>query len=202
MFLQEVHFRNFRCFDDLRLSFAQGEKGTRKWTILLGQNGCGKSNLLKGIALVTAGSDALMTLLGNPDDWILYNRDYCEIGALLVTKSGSERQVSLHINRGDGLSDVLINNRESLSLLDDALEHAERNYFVIGYGAYRRLRSDTSVRSEKGDTPSSVSPFLCLSPQYRRRQSLRWQGRVGHRERRSFPRPVRAGRGRRFEKKD
>jgi len=154
MFLKEVNFKNFRCFDDLKLSFARGNNGIRKWTILLGQNGSGKSNLLKGIALITAGSDALTKLLGNPDDWIQYHKKYCEIRALLVTKSGEERQISMRINRGDGPSDILIKNKESLSLLDDALEHAERNYFVIGYGAYRRLRSDSSLRSEKGDTQS------------------------------------------------
>lgn len=154
MFLKEIHFKNFRCFDDLKMSFAQGNKGIRKWTILLGQNGSGKSNLLKGIALITAGSDALTKLLGNPDDWIQYQKKYCKIRALLVTKNGEERQIEMRINRGDGPSDILIKNKGSLSLLDDALEHTERNYFVIGYGPYRRLRSGKSVLSEKGDTQS------------------------------------------------
>ena len=66
MFLKEIRLRNFRCFDDLTISFVKEGGGTRKWTILLGENGSGKSNLLKGIALIPVGSDAIPELLGGP----------------------------------------------------------------------------------------------------------------------------------------
>ena len=149
MFLKEIRLRNFRCFDDLTISFVKEGGGIRKWTILLGENGSGKSNLLKGIALITAGSDALTELLGAPDEWIQYRKKFCELEAVMVTKGAQQRLIKLRINRGDGPSDVILRNQESLRQLDDAIEHAQRNYFVIGYGATRHLSSERSLRGER-----------------------------------------------------
>lgn len=149
MFLKEIKLRNFRCFADLAISFVQEGGGIRKWTILLGENGSGKSNLLKGVALITAGSDALPELLGEPDEWIQYQKSFCELEATMVTKGADERQIKLRINRGDGPSDVILRNQDSLRQLDDAIEHAERNYFVVGYGATRHLSSERSLRGER-----------------------------------------------------
>ena len=149
MFLKEIRLKNFRCFDDLTISFVQEGGGIRKWTILLGENGSGKSNLLKGIGLITAGSDALPELLGEPDEWIQYRKQFCELEATLVTKGTEKRHIKLRINRGDGPSDVILHNQESLRKLDDAIEHAERNYFVVGYGATRHLSSERSLRGER-----------------------------------------------------
>ena len=148
MFLQEIRLRNFRCFDDLTISFVQDDGGIRKWTILLGENGSGKSNLLKGIALITAGSDALPELLGAPDEWIQYRKQFCELEAVMVTKGEKERQIKLRINRGDGPSDVILRNQESLRQLDATIEHSQRNYFVVGYGATRHLSPERNLRGE------------------------------------------------------
>ena len=61
MFLKEIHIQNFKGFEDLLFSFTQENGEVRKHTILLGENGTGKSNLLKAIALVTARSIARVT---------------------------------------------------------------------------------------------------------------------------------------------
>ena len=125
MFLKEIKLKNFRCFNDLTISFIQEGGGIRKWTILLGENGSGKSNLLKGIALITAGSDALPELLGDPNEWIQYQKTSCELNATLVTKDAEERRIKLLIKRGDGPSDVIIRNRDSLRQIDDGVYAAD-----------------------------------------------------------------------------
>lgn len=138
MFLKKIEIKNFRCLDNIKLSF-DSEKSIRKQTILLGENGTGKTNLLKAIALITAGSNALGELLGNPDDWIQYGKDFCEIKAKLVTKKSEERSLSINIKRGDTLKDIIIWNQKSLTEIDDAINNATRNYFVVAYGSSRRL---------------------------------------------------------------
>ncbi len=138
MFLKKIEIKNFRCLDNIKLSF-DSEKSIRKQTILLGENGTGKTNLLKAIALITAGSNALGELLGNPDDWIQYGKDFCEIKAELVTKKSEERSLSITIKRGDTLKDIIIWNQKSLTEIDDAINNATRNYFVVAYGSSRRL---------------------------------------------------------------
>ena len=72
MFLKEIELTNFKCHENLSLSFETDSADTpiRKTTFLLGENGTGKSALLKAIALITAGSSSLGNLLGLPDEWI------------------------------------------------------------------------------------------------------------------------------------
>ncbi len=151
MFLKSLHLRNFRCFSDLNLDFYDADTSDslpkiRKTTILLGDNGVGKSNLLKAIALVTAGRDALADLLGEPNSWIQVGKDFCQLDALLVTEQGLEREVSLRIEQKDSLSNVLDRARESMAELDQALEYTNRNYFVLGYGVSRRLNPGSKGR--------------------------------------------------------
>ncbi|RZL98145.1 MAG: ATP-binding protein, partial [Pedobacter sp.] len=119
----------------------RGKDTTRKQTLFLGQNGTGKSSLLRAIALLTAGSSALGELLGQPDDWIRNKTDQCELEAVLVNKQGEQRSIRLTIQRDSSLKDVIKKNEDSITLLEDALGHAERNYFVVGYGASRRLNT-------------------------------------------------------------
>jgi predicted ATPase len=144
MFLKSIRLVNVKCFEELDLSFQLEDGSMRKWTVLLGENGLGKSTLLKAIALVACGSEALTDLLTEPREWVRNGAEACEISAVLVTKQMEERNISLRIEREDLRKDVLFRNQESLSLIDRALAHASRNYFLAGYGAYRRYSSRDS----------------------------------------------------------
>jgi recombinational DNA repair ATPase RecF len=114
---------------------------TRRWTLLLGENGVGKSTLMRSIGLVLSGSAALAELIGEPESWIRFGEKEASIAADLVTADGEERHVSLRIRRGDTIKNLYANNKETLELLDRAIASASRNYLVIGYGASRRLSS-------------------------------------------------------------
>lgn len=152
MFLKKIHLQNFKGFEDIKLSFETEQSGNRKWTLILGENGTGKSNLLKAVALVTAGSNALGELLEDTDSWIRYGQKSCTITAILKTQKDEERNISLTINRGDNLSKIISNNQDSLRRIDDAFEYAQRSYFVVGYGASRRLNSGAGIITKtRGD---------------------------------------------------
>ena len=140
MFLKSIKLENFRCFSNHELSFVDDDLGNsiRKTTILLGDNGTGKSNLLKAIGLVTAGRDALAELLDEPESWIQVGKEFCQLDAVLRTAEGKEQHVFLRIEKKDTVTKVLDRARESLAKLDDVLEHGN-NYFVLAYGASRRL---------------------------------------------------------------
>jgi len=148
MFLKSIHLNNVKCFSDLALSFEDENGGTRKWTLLLAENGMGKSTLLKAIALITGGSDAIMDLLGEPANWVRYKTQRCEISAVLVTNEKEERNINLRIEPEDTRADVIVKNKESLAWLDKALDKKNKNYFVLGFGASRRLNTVNSRRAK------------------------------------------------------
>jgi hypothetical protein len=157
MFLKSLKVKNLRSIGEVVLSFAPPEPGSpdessgggspavRRNTLLLGENGTGKTSLLRAIALITAGSNVLGEILGDPNDWVRNGASTCEIEAILVTAESEERHLRLRIERDTSLSEIAAQNRESLTLLDKALAHADRNYFVVGYGASRRLNTGESA---------------------------------------------------------
>ena len=155
MFLKSIRLNNVKCFSDITLSFEDERGDIRKRTLLLAENGMGKSTLLKAIALVTGGSDAITDLLEEPSDWIRYEAQDCEISAVLVTSSREERKISLRIKPTDTRADVIVKNKQSLAWLDAALNRKDGDYFVLGFGASRHLntrngrRANTSVFTNK-----------------------------------------------------
>jgi predicted ATPase len=141
MFLKRIELTNVRCIRSMNLPLTMPAGVTRRWTLLLGENGVGKSTLMRSIGLVLSGSAALAELIGEPDSWIRFGEQEASIAADLETADDEERHVSLRIRRGDTIKELYANNKETLELLDRAISRAARNYLVIGYGASRRLSS-------------------------------------------------------------
>jgi hypothetical protein len=154
MFLKNVRLTNFKCHESLFMDFATGEEGkspVRKTTFLVGENGTGKTALLQAIALVTAGSEALRTIPGLPDNFIQAKKRFCAIEATITTAQGEERKLSLRLERGQSLAQIVSNAKTSLAPMDAALRHTERSYFTAGYGSSRRLDTGntTTARRDK-----------------------------------------------------
>lgn len=151
MFLKQLELVQFKCHTHLIIDFSANDtkQPTRKTTLLLGENGTGKSAVLKAIALVTAGSNALSDLLGNTDSWIQNGKKFCIINATIITAEGDERNISLTIKRGQDMREILNANAETLKRLDAAIKNADRNYFVLAYGASRRLNRTATKIMEK-----------------------------------------------------
>lgn len=143
MFLKKIKLENFKGFDDFELSFLTSDGKVRKQTLLLGQNGTGKSNILKAIAMVTAGSEALLDMLATPTDWVKYGKETAMVSAIISTQKNEDREISIQLTNGKSRNELLKINEESLRSLDEALAHTLRNYFVAGYGASRRFSSNS-----------------------------------------------------------
>lgn len=150
MFLKRLYLEDVRAIGALDLPFTDAGGAVRQWTLLLGQNGCGKSTVLRSIALLMAGSEALPELLVNPDSWVRLGAESARIAADLVTAQGEERHIELRIRRGSNVRDLFKENEEPLDRLDRALRHSTRNYLIIGYGVSRRLGDPNRLTSSSG----------------------------------------------------
>ena len=101
--------------------------------------------------MATAGRDALAELLGEPESWIQVGKKFCQIDAIFRTEKGEEQQVLLRIEKKDTVTKVLDRAKKTLTELDEALEHANRNYFVLAYGASRRLNVNRGRRDKNSN---------------------------------------------------
>lgn len=92
MYLREVTVRDIKCFDEITINFAakdsDAEDAIRRWTVLIGENGLGKSSLLQAIAVPLAGPSAIRELLPVADGWVRQGRPYGEIDAVLTWHEG------------------------------------------------------------------------------------------------------------------
>lgn len=150
MFLRRLKIRNLRSIADLDLSFSKPSGEARKWTYLLGENGTGKSSVLRSVALALAGSDAAAELVGVPDDWIRLGCDEANVEVEFANAEGDIRRSSLSFRRGASPLDFVVANKPDLQQIDAAVGKSERNYFVVGYGVTRRPQSSRHSFGETG----------------------------------------------------
>jgi hypothetical protein len=156
MFLENLRVENIRSLSDVSVDFvnyAASDNRVRKWTLLVGENGTGKSTLLKAAALLLAGSNALPDLLGDPSSWVRNGARFGRISGRLRTQEWEPREISLEIFKGDTRSDLLKRNDATLSGLDGALSRATQNYFTAAYGPYRRVSDERSPISSFSRLP-------------------------------------------------
>lgn len=55
MFIRELIIRNLKLLKELKLSFNRSDGGPRMWTVIIGENGTGKTSILQAIAMAAAG---------------------------------------------------------------------------------------------------------------------------------------------------
>jgi energy-coupling factor transporter ATP-binding protein EcfA2 len=89
MYLRRIAVKNIKCFNSLRLTFFEKDRpAVRRWTVLLGKNGVGKSTLLQAIAVALAGPGATRELLPVAEGWTRQSAPYGEIEAELDWTEG------------------------------------------------------------------------------------------------------------------
>jgi len=55
MYLRHLHIRNLKLLKDFSLSFTNEDGKPRMWTVIIGENGTGKTSILQAIAMAAAG---------------------------------------------------------------------------------------------------------------------------------------------------
>ena len=137
-FLLSLQLINVRLFKRFKCDFGKGDV-PRRWTLLQGDNGMGKTTVLRAIALLTAGSDAFAELLGEPERWIRNGETACEISGTFLDPDGNRAYLRLQLKRGQTISQVFESNKELFKAIDKAIEASSAHYATFGFGVTRRL---------------------------------------------------------------
>jgi GTPase SAR1 family protein/energy-coupling factor transporter ATP-binding protein EcfA2/transcription elongation factor Elf1 len=146
--LRRITLRNVKCLGEFELALVSERGEPRRWTLLLGENGCGKTTVLRALALLTGGSGAVGELIGNPDDWIRQAESSCSIKAEFSLGRGRPYEFELAWSRGWSLAQVFTSNQAAFKALDALLSQSAQNFLAVGYGCSRHLSRMMPVGGE------------------------------------------------------
>lgn len=151
LYLSHLSFQNIRGFKQFELSFDGLKKRHRQWTVFIGNNGHGKTTVLRAIALGLGDegtSSELLSLL--PGEFIRVNKkgNYQQPCQIVVSLRDYETerviQIKTHLER-DGSGSVRVRKE-----VDDK-NFSWSELFVCGYGSNRgiggRMHSQYALRN-------------------------------------------------------
>ncbi|WP_298420670.1 AAA family ATPase [uncultured Kordia sp.] len=123
VYLDRIELKNFKCFSDLTLKLPDysDDTSSEPWLVFLGENGVGKSSVLKAIALALMGQKYLDTLNLEVNDLLKYGK---RKGFIRVYGKGKGEFYEITFNKKE---DAIVSN----------IHHPSA--FLIGYGSTRLL---------------------------------------------------------------
>ncbi|MBK7847489.1 MAG: AAA family ATPase [Zoogloea sp.] len=156
MYIDRITLKNIRGFENLEFDLCRGDAKYAGWTVFTGDNGAGKSSLLKAIAVALTGRDVARSLQPSFHRWIREGAEnqeskielmivpekgtdefsekgqtaYKKFPAIVILKS-NEKDTSIESSGGPG-------SKKSLAQrgLWSANSHG---WFSCGYGPFRRV---------------------------------------------------------------
>ncbi|MBP7679383.1 MAG: AAA family ATPase [Bacteroidales bacterium] len=149
MYLQKVVIENIKSIHHIEMDF----KKPAGWHVLIGDNGSGKSSIIRSVALALVGPEQALGLRADWGDWLNRNSETGRIKLSLKVSPGDQRANI----PGKASSNVLIPNElefrrsnGSVALSTPAIRQASKDpwnhnwgerkgWFSVAYGPYRRF---------------------------------------------------------------
>jgi predicted ATP-binding protein involved in virulence len=152
MYIHKIELKNIRGFAELEFNLARPDGSYAGWTVFTGDNGSGKSSLLKAIAVALTGKDTARALQPSFHRWI--REDAIAKEGKIELTIAPEKGVDVFLGGGNTAyknfpATVLLKNtgKETSIEISEAQKTAKRGlwsgdasgWFSCGYGPFRRV---------------------------------------------------------------
>jgi hypothetical protein len=162
LYLESLHLKDFRCFDQLDLRFDRPSSLEGRWTCIAGINGAGKSSVLQALGLA---------LLGNPLAIELGGERLSRMRRLMDNRKRAEIKITLNVPEGGRAIPLQLEIDESRVVAPGSPYsgvpswEGVRHLVVVGYGATRNLspRVDSGSENLSRDVRRQITLFDPLS---------------------------------------
>ncbi len=145
MYLEKIRLENIKCFEDIEIDFTYGRNKPRLMTVILGDNGVGKTTLLQTIAIALGGENVTRFFLVGPlVEWHRIKSDGGLIQAVIVPgksdKDAPKRKLSVgYYTWKDEIEIDTESNKDWEILEKTAYAMRQEGWLACGYGPLRRF---------------------------------------------------------------
>ncbi|PZF37177.1 MULTISPECIES: AAA family ATPase [unclassified Curtobacterium] len=126
--LTELQVEHYRCFDQVALSLRAAEKPGTGWTVLVGENGTGKSSLLQAIVFALLDPRPLTALNSTP--WVMVRQG---------SPDGTAASMSVTLDNDETFRKTVKNSRGSYVEQSDVRSSTTELPLVMAFSARRRI---------------------------------------------------------------
>src|ERR1044072_209625 len=174
MLVRHLHVQDLKLLRDLKLDFVRADGSTRMWTVLVGENGLGKSSVLRAIALAAVGPDrgnqladvASLPDRRRPSAYVRVSAEFQvqhATGARLI-QSGLQLPPDVNLfSGGSKWRDEEYSLPPPLSAAQ-ARRDPKPEWFVAGYGVTRQLPQPLSAAEVTDRLLSRIEPLFDRGP--------------------------------------
>lgn len=172
MYIKRVVIDNIRGFPSLDFTFERPYYG---WTVVTGDNGSGKTALLKAIALALVGPDTARSLQPSLRGWVRAGSAKGEIAVEIVPNPDDKFAAGRRYKSSfwSELEFARINNENELKAGKDRRKNkkgpvggpwkeGQEGWFAAGYGPFRRLFGNSPEAQRIMSGPSRVARFATM----------------------------------------
>jgi hypothetical protein len=176
MYIRRVILENIKGFEHLDFYFDRSENEYAGWTVITGDNGAGKTVLLKAIAMTLLGPSFARTLQPSLRGWVRSGESRGYIGVELVadepdrfaTGRRYERpfwsELVLERTKGGDITLAPDDTRRKSKRgpVNGPWEERSAGWFAAGYGPFRRIRGTSPDAQRLMSGPSRLARFATL----------------------------------------
>ncbi len=141
MYITKITLDNVRCFEHVEFDLSSG-RDVQKWGVILGDNGFGKTTILRSIAMGLCDETGAAGLLQDTyGEWVRWGEKKATIKIdLLEGRKEYSIETTIH-HEPDSKLEILEQVREPEE------DFPWEKIFVCGYGANRSIQGDTSYEA-------------------------------------------------------
>lgn len=167
MYISKIELHNIKCFEDATINLEDTE-GNCQGCVILGDNGVGKTTILRTIAMSLSGEASGSGLADEIEGgWIREESKEAYINVSLKLNDTNETfSMKTYFSKESGGADII----DRQDILPDGKPFPWNKLFVAGYGASRGIEGPTQF--EKYEVVDAVYSFFTLDSGYMQNPEL------------------------------
>ena len=170
MYIQKAEIKNIRSIEKFEIEF----KNPAGWHVLIGDNGAGKSTVIRSIALALIGETQAQGLRANWGDWISGQKDDGDVKVSMIRDLDFRKPIVVSISFDRQIlvydGDVLMYGGSRISLgtsittqTDPDWDTYKDTFLSVAYGPYRRFEGGNPEWNDLFDNLSYANLAAHLS---------------------------------------